>query len=412
MAAVFSFRVRGSRTLLYAIDILSPGLDHDFRISAIYRELHARGYRYGEYVHFVEPSSALENFRRRKRLAVYFEAFSALAVARRRGWCDEVAGQADACDFSAFGKDANFARAIARWALRAARESAIEVRVLRRLLRWHGVKRAVVLDDSRHANELVAACKCLGIPVLGYMHGLLNRYHMGLMACGFDNARRHSFDLYGLWSEYFRGRVTDGELYTDAETFVCGPLRLPTPKERAGLAANPRNSTPRIRVLLASEPRAPQDEVAAYVRALLADERFVVQVKTRPGESQPHACRGLSDAERSRIVLISGGTVFDAFCSSDVVAATYSSVLYEAALALRPAVCLKSTFAYGEDIAQDGLADTSQTPAGVCDIVARVAGTSGAELDRRCRMIWGDRIEDGARALFDEAERRLWSCPS
>jgi hypothetical protein len=411
-AAALRFRLAGKDTLLYAIDILSPGKDHDFRIGAIYRELRSRGYMFVEYLHYSDPKQARANRELRNRSAVYFESFTTLAANwRRSGGCAQAVMTAGSFDFSVFGHDALFARAVARWALRKAYESVLEVRILRYLLRLGGIKRAVVLDDSRHANELIAACKSLGIPVLGYMHGLLNRYHVGLMAYGFEGARRHTFDLYGFWSEYFRQRVVQGGFYTEADTFTCGPLRLPSQAETDGLRTSPRKTAPPLRILIASEPRAPQEEVAAYILALLADTRFRVFVKSRPGEERPYACRGLSTEAQSQIALIPGGTVFEAFQQADVVVASYSSVLYEAALALRPILYIGTSFSYGDDIAQDQLVEVAETPDEAGAAVIRAAATPEDILIRRRDTIWGRNIKDGACALFDEAETRLWKCP-
>ena len=93
----------------------------------------------------------------------------------------------------------------------------------------------------------------------------------------------------------------------------------------------------------------------------------------------------------------------------DVVMGTYSTVLYEAVLALLPAIVLNTSFTYGHDIACDGLAGFAESPEGVSSSVLKACALPEEELIRRRDAIWGERLVDGACALFDAAETRLWS---
>lgn len=410
LQALIRGRLQRSDTAFYAIDVVSPGLQYDFRLQPLYDALKKRRYRYVEYVHITDAALAVETRKKRGRDAVYYEVIGDLMGGPAVSLPADVALVAG-CDLDPFGLHRDVVARCVQWMLAWSRSSILQVRLLKRLLRIQGACRAIVLDDSRHAQELVVACKSLRIPVLSYMHGLLNRYHPGLMAYGSEGARRHTADLYGLWSEYFRRRVTCGDLYDESNTFVCGPLRQPTRAELSALARRPRGEQGSIRVLVVSEPRTPPDEVAPYLRALLTDVRIRVAVKTRPGEARPYACRGLGEAEMAQINLVPGGTVFEAFADADVVIAAYSSVLYEAAMALLPIVHLSTSFSYGKDIATDGLAVSAESPRQICAAVRDAAGESDSTLKARRERIWGSFVPAGASALLDEAEERLWEAP-
>jgi len=398
------FRLRRQDTLLYTIDKVSPGLDHDFRLSTIYRELRRRGYRFGEYVHIYEQP--WQKLWRRHRPVVFFEMLSSIGIKLLQRLSVKSQPVVE-IDFDPSDPDEVFLAAVAQWALRQSEASVHEVRILKWLLRLHGVRRAVMLDDSRHVNELVAACKSLGIPSLGCMHGMFTRYHTGLMAYSFGTARRHTFDLYGVWSEYFRQRLLAGDLYDESNTLVSGGLHLPADEALQAALSTWRYSPSQIRVLLVSEHLARQDDVLRYIEQLLDDERFQLMLKLRPGEEWPHLNKS-ADAQIGSLRIIHGGTVYEALSQSDVVLGTYSSVLYEAALALRPAVVLNTSFDFGHDIVRDGLAEFAKSPECVRDVVLRASALPREELIRRRNAIWGDRIIDGTSTLFDVAESRLW----
>jgi hypothetical protein len=276
--------------------------------------------------------------------------------------------------------------------------------LLRFIIRVQGAKRAVILDDSRYINEIIAACKSLNIPVLGYMHGLFNKYHAGLMAYGINNKPKHTFDLYGVWSDYFRQRLLKGDLYNNSNVFVCGPIRPPKTDDLEKVRRSRRIDPIPIRVLLISEPRAMQEEVGCYVKKLLDDGRFEIVVKIRPGEKVPH----FNLKKCGKLTVLETGTVYEALESVDVVAGTYGTILYEAILALIPAVIFKTSFSYGHELAEDGCAAFVNEPAMAAEIVLNAVKISEGERVRRKNAVWGENILDGAKELFDKAEKDLW----
>jgi hypothetical protein len=160
--ALIEFRLARRDTILYTIDIVSPGLDHDFRIGPLYAELRRRGYRYAEYAHSLSMRAALLNMLRRRRLAVVLEAFDDAPSAKF-----ELPRAAQGMAALASGTlEERVLRALALEALGWCQASATRYSRLRRVVRRHGARRAIVLDDNRHNHELVAACHGLGLRVL------------------------------------------------------------------------------------------------------------------------------------------------------------------------------------------------------------------------------------------------------
>jgi hypothetical protein len=158
-------------------------------------------------------------------------------------------------------------------------------------------------------------------------------------------------------------------------------------------------------VLLLSEANAEQDQVADFVRVILATEYLRIRVKVRPGEVKPPILAALPGAA----IALDENDLFAAFEDCSVVLGTYSTALYEAIFALRPAVVLATRFSYGHQIALDGLADMANTPEQVQDVIRNAAQTTADELLRRRRVVWGEPSQAGAGVLLDTAEATLWS---
>lgn len=397
LLALVAFRLACRETVFYIVDHVSPGAREDFRFAPLYRAFARRGVRFGEYAHTLSPRQALGNLLRRGRPVFFLEAADVWArLARVSAAVPQIAADRETASHTIVER--------ALWALSPivlawCAESAARQRILTRALRFQRAHRAVIFDDNRHNHELIAACRSLGIPVLGFQHGVFNQFHAGLMAYGFSGARAHAFDRYGVWSELFRERLLRASaLYQAADVFVAGPIRGPE-GSGGGQQAGPAG---RIRVLVVSEPLARKDEVIPFLRVLLDDPMVDVYLKLRPGESD--ASLSAYGLPAGRVRLLRTATVYEALAQVDVAIGTYSTVLYEAALALVPILWLKTTRAYGRELTEEGLADAVGTPAQLPDALRRAVALPMAERLRRRERIWGAERISGAERLLDELE--------
>jgi hypothetical protein len=397
------FRLGRRDTIFYIVDHVSPGQRTDFRFAPLYRELDRSGYRYAEYAHTLSPRQAIENFFRRGRPVYFVEAADIQAGIGR------VRLKPPAVSLPSWeGKWSVEERAL--WALvpmvlADCADSAVRQRVLKKAVQFQHARRAVIFDDNRHNHELIAACLSLGLPVLGFQHGVFNEYHTGLMAYGFENGRRHAFDRYGVWSGLFQDRLLKhSHLYDPQRLFLCGPIRPPEgrPGRAAGRCAGESGKSPadRIRVLVVSEPLARKTEVARFLKILADDPGMELYLKLRPGES----ARSLEEYSlpAGRVRLLQSGTVYEAFAQVDVAVGTYSTVLYEAALAEIPVVWMRTSRAYGRELVEEGIAEEAKAPEEMPAAVQRAAGLSEANRRRRRIRIWGEEIRDGTRRLIEE----------
>jgi hypothetical protein len=402
IASLAVFRIARRDTLFYIIDHVSPGRREDFRFTPLYRELERSGYRFAEFAHTLSPHQAIKNFFRRRRPAYFLESADFLA---------QISGirvPAPVVELSPLEKpsvEERALRALVPVTIEACMQSIARQRVLKRALRFQRVRRAVIFDDNRHNFELIAACRTLGIPVLGFQHGVFNKFHAGLMAYGFTGARPHAFDRYGVWSGLFRDRLLrDSALFAPERVFVAGPVRPPeisaAEMEKMRKPADPAG---KIRVLVVSEPLARKNEVAAYLRVLMQDPGFELYLKLRPGESE----KSLEEYSlpASGVHLLRTGTVYEACAQVDAVIGTYSSVLYEAALMSVPIVWMKTTRAYGRELAEEGLAEAAESPEALPAVIRRAHALSSDVLRLRRERIWGGEIQNGAVSLIRELRR-------
>jgi hypothetical protein len=401
IASLAVFRIARRDTLFYIIDHLSPGRREDFRFTPLYRELERAGYRFAEFAHTLSPNQAIKNFFRRGRPVYFLESADFLALLSGEG-------NPTAVELSSGGLlsiEDRAMRALVPVAIEGCMRSIARQRILKRALRFQRVRRAVIFDDNRHNFELIAACLTLGIPVLGFQHGVFNKFHAGLMAYGFSGARPHAFDRYGVWSNLFRDRLLrDSALFAPERVFVAGPVRPPdvstAEMEKMRKLSDPAG---KIRVLVVSEPLARKNEVAAYLRALMQDPGFELYLKLRPGESE----KSLEEYSlpASGVHLLRTGTVYEACAGVDAAIGTYSSVLYEAALMSVPIVWMKTTRAYGRELVEEGLAEAAECPEALPAAIRRAHALSSEALRERRERIWGGEIQNGAVSLIRELNR-------
>lgn len=260
-----------------------------------------------------------------------------------------------------------------RQGLVAAYEAALTYRACKIVLKLLKPRCLLCLDDSRHAYPLVAAAKHLGIKTIGLQHGLnLNQFFPGHTCIGINGARSHAYDDYLFWSDYFRNRFLPlSELYSEHNTSVSGALRpLPIDSNHSQIQLNT------IRVLAIEEPELPREQFEQYRDALLADPRIRLSIRARANNEFKNLSAELSD--------------------NDVVIGAYSSVLYEAIAAQKPVVVIPSDYHLSAlHLAAENLADLFISPSSAAETILKAANISGAVLERRRTVVWGEKQLDG-----------------
>jgi hypothetical protein len=189
--------------------------------------------------------------------------------------------------------------------------------------------------------------------------------------------------------------------------FVSGPVRPPpeaSPQRIAGRRPEQPAEPPKvIRVLVISEPLARKQEVAPYLQTLLRDPQFKVCLKLRPGESE----RSLEEygLPADRVQVLKTGTVYEALVQADVAIGTYSTVLYEAALAMVPIVWMHTSRAYGRELGEEHLAEAAGRPDELPGAIRKAVARTDADLRRIRERVWGKDVRNGSECLLEELRR-------
>jgi hypothetical protein len=255
-------------------------------------------------------------------------------------------------------------------------ESYWKVKVIRRILKFLRIRRFVLIDDSRHANELLLACRREGIPTLAYMHARFNEFFVGLSHTPFDH--------YLVWSEYFKKKLMRlNPIYRADQITVCGHPRLPNV-----LKAVPRDPN-RLRILLVGESNIDYEDLHPFFDVLVTIPGMDIFFRGKPGYQGEFLPRHpLYD----RLVHDNEGTLFDTLHRHRVglVLATHSSILLESWLVGVPALMLNSSYDLAWDLYNEGLVDLCESPEHLPECIQRLHTLSDHEIEVQSQRIWGE----------------------
>jgi hypothetical protein len=215
------------------------------------------------------------------------------------------------------------------------------------------------------------------------MHGRQNEYHVGLMAYGCRDEQTIAVDGYYVWSEYFRNVVlTHSQLYTGANTHVCGHPRL-----RQRPYGSRRSGSPVV--LFLCEQNVPPAEIRPYLEALVQTPYDVV-VRRRPGMPIPSELHDVVARHPERIRVDDRPDVFDALAAADVVVGNHSTVLLESWVVRVPPVKVVTSYTYGDSLVSDGVALPCAAPHELPHVIGRALVMLEPEREAIARRVWGE----------------------
>ena len=403
VASLMLGMVRHPRVLVYAVDVVTPGMSYDRRIERVYTHLADSGTRYFEFIWSIHGKTALSNFIKRRRPGLYLQTVSQFApLLTRRGIQvkESVRGLV-----SGAHRDTVFLhRLAAEVVIPASVRSAKVVKALVPVVRMLRPERAILFDDYRHSYELVVACKLSGVHTTGVQHGGFNTLSVGLMGYGVHAERSHAFDRYLVWSPFVLERLlNESTLYTEETAAVGGvprPLDGPSEPPMAG-ALEGGGDDDRVRVLFILEtydPLTQQQQVEPYVRALAEDSRVTLTIKLRRGQ---HTLPFSIDQEILKCIQLETGPLEESFGVSGVVVGTWSTALLEATYWYKPVVVFAtSTYDDPHRLAANGAASRAESPEQVVEQVLSASLIDTAELERRKHVVWGSEVPDVADAIM------------
>src|SRR3990167_8889962 len=135
------------------------------------------------------------------------------------------------------------------------------------ILKFIGIKAAIILSAGGRNLHEVLACKLLGIRIVGIQHGMSSKdYMVSDFMHEFDGEKCLSVDKYGLWSEWWKEYyLKNSRAYKPEQLYISGPMR---PLEHADIPALSAAGHS-LKVLFLSEQLAAPTEILPYLEVLM-----------------------------------------------------------------------------------------------------------------------------------------------
>ncbi len=404
------------KLMLYTGDFFDPSHDYDFRMRLIYEELRKKKIPFVEFIRSLEPTpTVLAHAWQRKRPVIYSAAIVEL-IQYLTQFLENIFGKRKEVliDLPAgLDPEEHFWLLVATHYLRNITGTIWSLRLMKFILRWIGIKAAIIIRGSSRTFHEVLACKLSNIKTVGIQHGATVWYNSSDFMPSFDGKLPLSVDRYGLWSNYWREYfLSHGRAYRPEQLYISGHMR---PLERKMVEVTPRSGSATsegpAKVLFISEELAISSEVMPYLLALVEVKDFSVYLKFRPyrdcfeewlKKNRPDALR-----ELLKKVKVFRGNIHEAIAQSDVIVGTYSTSVLEALLQLKPFIFFQ-TDKWGDFFEIKPLDHQNrffaENPKELIEKIKNSINIPKEDLRKLQEKFFGDPYRNGSKWVVDQAE--------
>jgi len=243
-------------------------------------------------------------------------------------------------------------------------------KIVKFILQFLKVEKFIMLDDNRYTNELKLACSELNIKTIGYMHGRFNKYHLGIF--------EFPFDVYLVWSEYFKNMLLENKNYKDKEIIIiCNPKL----DKKIDFIQRGKN------ILWLGESNVNYEEIFHYIKTIKQLGHKVI-FRGKPGAN------AIIDnfLKENNIEKDSSKSYFESLESNKIglVVATYSTTLMESWLMGVPSIILKCSYDYGSHLWEDSLVELCESDESLESVIKNHLDMDEDEIKEKCIKIWDD----------------------
>lgn len=390
--------------LFYTGDLFDPPRDHSFRMRNIYEAFRRRNVRFVEFIRSLESTRVMLSHAFIRRRPVIYSFAIKIVIA----WASSLLPR-KRFDIRGADPEKKFRLALVTMYISNREGTTWSIAVFSWIIRLIGVRSALVPAASSRTFHEIIACKLLGIPTVGVLHGSASRfYNVYDFMPEYDGDKRLGLDVYGMWSSWWRDYYLKyGKIYGPEELVVSGPIRplqgkLPIRTEPSGP----------LKVLFIAEQLAVPEEVLPYLEQLMAAEGFDLYFKFRPYHDgfEEWLKKNRPDLlARMPVEKVMRGTMTEAIARTDVVVGSHSTAVLEAVLHDRPFVFF-DTRKWGDyfDLASYNATYSvfARDPEEFIHFVRRSRQVPGAALAEMRGMFFGDPYQDGSAWAVEEVERR------
>jgi hypothetical protein len=237
------------------------------------------------------------------------------------------------------------------------------------------IKKFIFINDSRYINELILACKNNKIRTIGYMHGHLNKYHIGLRHIKFDN--------YLCWSSYFKKKILLlNTQYKSKEIKIIGHPYW----NKFNFLKKEKND--KINILIIGENSINYKYVAKYILEILKNDTYKVFFRDKPGFNVLDSF--LKNIKSNKIIIDEQKNIYESLKNNEIhlVVGTLSTVLLESWIFGIPSLIIKNPYDYASYIYKDGLSQLVNNPRNIENIIKKNILFKKNFLKKRCNKIW------------------------
>lgn len=410
-------KIKKPRLMVWTSDQFSPGGDYDFRMKFIYEELRKRKIEFVEFIRSMEPASVvIRHAFSRKRPVIY--SYAVITVTRAIANLAHSLSKRTKPNLKpapGTGAEELFWFRVASHYLHNAIDEIWSIRVMVFVMKFIGIRSAIIPTVASRNFHEVLACKLSGITMVGIQHGASLKYHaISDFMPEFDGERSMSVDKYGLWSDWWKEYyANNSKIYRPEQLYVSGPMRPLEVKPNYSSAVGSGERSGPIKVLFLSEQLAAFSEVMPYLSALLEAKNVSVYMTFRPyrdgfeewlNENHHNIIKKI-DREK-----IFRGNIHKAIAECDVAVGSMSAGVLEALLMLKPFIFFR-TNKWGDyyelkafDSAHHFFAEN---PMELLAYIQESGKIPQAVLKRLQERFFGDPYRNGSKWVVEEAAKHL-----
>lgn len=334
-----------SRTpfLVYTPDKFIKKYGCDFRFFHTYKYLREKRVKFLETFHTLLGKEFFKNLFLRRKLVIYLESFPLFFVNWRK--------YSDSYDLSIFEPyERQYIKNALKYIDKEVNRSVMRIKILSKLLKLTQLKSLLAIDDTRSANELVAACKLNKIKTYGFQHGLFSKYNIGQINYGIPKNVSVYFDKLFVWNDYSRKVLLDySSQYDESNTMSIEGIKEPSViSYKKGELKLP------LKILIPYESFAPKREIGVYLNKLL-DLGCELYFKPRPDVSVDNQFKEYHLQSFGGIKIIKNIDA-DILSKIDIAIGTYTGFFIEMIFYDKPILFFNTSFDLGHRFVEDGLA--------------------------------------------------------
>lgn len=391
LLSLIYFSIRKPRILIYSVDVVVNPIRADIRIGKIYDYLRREKVPYGEFIHTIFNKKFFLNFFKRKRPVFYLETidfiFSFLKPFIKSGFSKINSEDIDLFNFS--DKEKDFVKwIIYKYSTRA--ELAIfKVSFLKKIIKIIKPSYLFAIDDSRYYYELLLAFNLAGIKTFSFQHGRFNRYMVGYINYEIPPRLCIVPDKTLVWNEYWKNKLLNLSpifRFYKGRILVGGKPHFRT--QIAGFIETIKDDL--ITILIPYEPLAYKEEITEYVKNFLncPDVKVIFKLRKDIPESAQVKNFDLDTFINNQRFEVKTDLSNQELEKIDIVAGTYSTLLYEMLEMGKSVLVLKTTTTQAGDLVDDGLANwLDLNSKDFCSKVKQSADTDKEVLENRAEVL-------------------------